>query len=168
MVEFALVAPLFFLIVFAGIEVGLMFRSYLAIENTSRSVARIASIERSNPMTDQLILERVATLTGPLQGEVTNVVIYNAATLDTPVPDDCIDNGVGAFNSTPTCNSYAITDGNVAAAAAGPAETGWPPDMRAAGDNVGIYIELEYEFVTGFFTTINLSSSTVEVIEANL
>ena len=46
MVEFALVAPMFFFIVFGGIELGLMFRSYLALENLSRSAARIVSIER--------------------------------------------------------------------------------------------------------------------------
>ena len=46
MVEFALISPLFFLLLFGGIEMGLMFRGNLAVEDMTRSASRVASIQR--------------------------------------------------------------------------------------------------------------------------
>ena len=43
MVEFALVAPLFFLILFGVIQLGILFGGQLALTNTAREVARYAS-----------------------------------------------------------------------------------------------------------------------------
>lgn len=166
MVEFALIAPLFFAVVFGGIEIGLMFRSYLALENVTRSTARIASVERDAPDADTAILEFIADRVAPLQGDVTKIVIFNAATLDEGVPSSCIDDeaGPGASRSG-LCQSYTITDGNVAAVAAGAAESGWPAADRDSLENIGIYIEYDYQFATGFFDTLTLSSTTIEVIE---
>ena len=62
MVEFALIAPVFFAVVFGGIEIGLMFRSYLALEDLSRSSARVASIQRDSPDADEAILTRLSLI----------------------------------------------------------------------------------------------------------
>lgn len=43
LVEFALVAPLFFLILFGVIQLGILFGGQLALTNTAREVARYAS-----------------------------------------------------------------------------------------------------------------------------
>ena len=43
-VEFALVAPLFFFIIFAAIEMGFMFRAHLSVEDMTRNAARVASL----------------------------------------------------------------------------------------------------------------------------
>lgn len=43
LVEFALVAPLFFLILFGVIQMGILFGGQLALTNTAREVARYAS-----------------------------------------------------------------------------------------------------------------------------
>lgn len=166
LVEFALVAPLFFAIVFGGIEIGLMFRTYLAIENLSRSAARIASIERAEPDADQQILDQVARLTAPLQGDVQRVVIFTAPTLDAEVPAACA--GPSASSQSGICQVYTITDGDVASRAAGPEEPGWRSINRMAGENIGIHIELDYEFATGFFSTLSLATTTVEVIEQDV
>ena len=37
-----------------------------------------------------------------------------------------------------------------------------------AGENIGIHIELDYEFATGFFSTLSLATTTVEVIEQDV
>lgn len=164
MVEFALVAPLFFAVIFGGIEVGLMFRTYLGVENLSRSAARIASIERDNLGADDLILTRIATQAGPLQGDVTRIVIFNAPTLDSEVPAGCA-NGVPLAG----CNTYTVIDGDVLAQLGSGGGGGFAPNTRRPGqDNVGIYIEVEYQFATGFFDTLTLSTTTVEVIEQDV
>lgn len=164
MVEFALVAPLFFAIIFGGIEVGLMFRSYLAVENLSRSAARIASIERNNATADDLILTRIDNLTAGIQGDVTRVVIFKADTLNAVVPPACA-NG----NPLAGCNVYTVTDGNVAGVIGSGGGSGFAPASRVPGqDNVGIYVEFEYQFATGFFDTMTLSTTTVEVIEQDV
>ena len=54
-VEFALVSPLFFLILFGGIELGLMFRGNLSVEDMTRNAARVASIVRDDPEADRFI-----------------------------------------------------------------------------------------------------------------
>lgn len=163
-VEFALIAPLFFAVVFGGIEIGLMFRSYLALEDMSRSSARIASIERDDPDADGAILSRIALRADSLQGEVTRIVIFKADTLDEEVPSDCL-----TASRSGICNSYAVTNGDVASIANGGVyENGWDGPDRSAFDNVGIYIEYEYQYATGFFDTLTLSTTTVEVIELDL
>lgn len=163
LVEFALVAPLFFAVVFGGIEMGLMFRSYLALENVTRATARVASIQRDAPTADNVILDQIAQRAAPLQGDVTKIVIFNAESLDGEVPQFCL-----AGSVSNVCNSYEITDGDVATVAAGSTESGWDGPQRASFDNIGIYIEYDYQFATGFFDSLTLSSTTVEVIELDL
>ncbi len=162
MVEFALVAPLFFLVVFGGIEIGLMFRSYLALENITRSSARIASIERNNDTADDNILARIENQVGPLQGEVKKVVIFEAASLDAEVPVTCLtfSNTFAGFG----CNLYDV-EANGFDTTMPIGGVAWPEASRAGGENIGIYIEFEYTYATGFFDTLTLSSTTIEVIE---
>lgn len=161
LVEFAFIAPLFFLVVFGGIEIGLMFRSYLALESTSRSVARVASIERDDPMADEAVLNRIDQLVAPLQGDVTHVIIYKADALDSELPAGC-----ETGSQVGVCTTYVVTDGDVAMGAPS-GGIGWNSTTRNEFDNVGIHIIFEYTYATGFFDTLTLSSTTVEVIERN-
>jgi len=163
LLEFALIAPLFFLVVFGGIEIGLLFRSHLAVEDATRTAARVASVERDSAGADQAILERIDRLTGNLNGEITKVVIFNADTLASEIPADCL-----TASRANVCNFYAPTDGDVATVAGGPLETALLPENRRQFENLGIYIEYEYQFVTGFFDTTTLSSTSVEVVELDL
>jgi len=48
MVEFALVAPLFFLLIFAVIQMGILFGGQIALSNAAREVARYASTAPAN------------------------------------------------------------------------------------------------------------------------
>ena len=106
MVEFALISTLFFFLLFAGIEMGLMFRSHLAIEDISRNAARVASIKRNDVDADQAILQVVADKAGRLSGDVKKVIIFSAPTLDSDLPTGCI--GVADTPQTQpnTCNAY--------------------------------------------------------------
>ncbi len=167
MVEFALVAPLFFLVVFGGIEFGLMFRSHITIEDISRSAARVASIERDNPDADREILQEVAARSQGLQRPIRKVIIFSATSLDDGLPAGCIDGAGNPFTRAGVCNAYGA---NFAAVANGTAalETGLTPAQRSQWNNLGVYIEYEHGYITGFFADSTLSASTVEVVELDL
>ena len=155
MVEFALIAPLFFLVVFGGIEIGLMFRSYLALEDTSRTAGRIASIQRDADGADTAILDQLARSVGPLQGDVQSITIFKADSLDAEFDAGCLE-----------CNHYTVNEGDVATA--NPTYTGWESSTRRGGDNIGIHIEFNYQYATGFLDELTLTSTTIEVIELEL
>ena len=165
--EFALVSPLFFLVVFGGIEIGLMFRSHLALQDMSRSAARVASIQRNAPDADREILQRVVSGSASLNGEVTKVIIFSAPTLDAGLPASCIDGSDNPSSQSGLCNAYGPEFVDVASGVAA-VETGLTSAQRTQWQNLGIYIEYDYEYVTGFFDSITLSAETVEVVELDL
>lgn len=164
LLEFALVAPLFFFVVFAGIELGLMFRTHLTVEDVSRNAARVASVERADVDADRAILERISSSVSTLNGDVTRIVVFNVDTLSDDVPADCL---TGSSRSR-VCNVYTPVDGDVAALAAGPLETALLAEDRGQLQNLGVYIEYEYRYVTGFLDRTTLTASSVEVVELNL
>ena len=170
LLEFALIAPLFFLVVFGGIEVGLMFRSHLALEDMTRSGARIASVERTNEDADLEILSFISSRSTPLNGDVTRVVIFSTPTLTDGISEACKTSGSSRSNE---CNVYMVGAGGVQAIVedleAGRApEQGLTRTERDEWSNLGVYIEYDYSYVTGFFDSLTLTSSTVEVVELNL
>lgn len=166
--EFALVAPLFFLVVFGGVEIGLMFRSHLALQDMSRGAARIASIERDNTDADRVILQRVKNGSSTLNGEVTKVIIFHAPTLDAGLPPSCIDALDNPASQSGLCNAYDATYVDVAGSGTAALETGLTTAQRRQWQNLGVYIEYDYQYVTGFFDSITLSATTVEVVELDL
>lgn len=164
--EFALIAPFFFFVVFGGIEIGLMFRSHLALEDMSRSAARVASVERASVNADGQILQRISDRSAALNGDVEKVIIYSAETLDAPLPTECETVSASVANK---CNVYIVTGGDVQAIVdAAVWETGLTATERGQWKNLGIYIEYDYEYVTGFFDSITLSTTSVEVVELDL
>lgn len=166
--EFALVAPLFFLVVFSGIEVGYMFRSHLTLEDTTRTAARVASVERNNANADLAILTRINARVGELNGDVTRVVIFMGDTLGSEVPVACTTTAALDLAGE-RCNIYPVIDGDMQFVVDNwTARNGIAAAERQALDNIGIYIEYDYNYVTGFFDTLTLSSTTVEVIELDL
>lgn len=165
--EFALVAPLFLLVVFGGIEIGLMFRSHLALQDMSRGAARVASIQRDATDADREILQRVVNGASTLNGEVTKVIIFHAPTLDAVLPPTCIDGSDSPASQAGLCNAYGPEYVDVAAGTTA-VETGLTSAERSQWQNLGIYIEYDYVYVTGFFDSITLSATTVEVVELDL
>jgi len=168
--EFALVAPLFFFVVFGGIEVGLMFRSNLTLSDAARSGARVASIARTDVDSDRDIIDRIHRSSENLNGDVTRVVIFKADTLASEVPVDCTTGpskaGVCNVYVTPagggTDDLEAISDGT------GALQNGYLTTERTQLTNIGVWVEYEYTYVTGFLDSITFTASSVEVIELDL
>jgi hypothetical protein len=168
MVEFALISPLFFFLLFAGIEMGLMFRSHLAVEDMSRNAARVASIQRNDPAADQAILQVIADRSSSLSGDIQKVIIYSADTLDAGLPPECIGPGDVPITVLNRCNSYGTEFDDVPGDSSLLQTGGLEAGDRSQWQNLGIYIEYEHQYVTGFFDTIVLRSTTVEVVELDL
>ncbi len=172
-VEFALIAPLFFLVVFGGIELGLLARSYLSLEDVTRRAARVAAIQRDNENADQAILRTVQNRLDTLNGDLLRVVIFRADSLSTEFEDiaAACQNGTGGHSGT--CTAYNAED--VADIVDDPMSIdpmeGFPAAARSNGSeviNIGIHIEYEYQFATGFFDTATVTSTSIEVVEAAL
>ena len=167
MVEFALISPLFFLLLFGGIEMGLMFRGNLAIEDMTRSASRVASIQRDDVNADRAILQVIADKSANLNGDITKVIIFHAPTLDSELPAACIDGFDQPFTVSNVCNAYGANFAQVASGSV-PMETGLTADERSQWNNLGVYIEYDYSSITGIIDDITLRSTTVEVVELDL
>ena len=166
MVEFALVAPLFFFVVFGAIESGFMFRTHLVLEDMSRSAAREASIERNNANADIEILRAIETRDQSLPGRIEQIIIFEANGLDAELPAACIDGSGNGFPVGGLCHVYPGSLYEDVIAGTSPVATvGYPAPDRDEWENIGIYVEMDYNFVTGFFGDMTLSSTAVEVIE---
>ena len=150
-VEFALVSPLFFLILFGGIELGLMFRGNLSVEDMTRNAARVASIVRDDPEADRFILREINNRTRSLNGEIVNVVIFSGSTLDAEMPAGCISAAGDPVDISNVCNSYSAADVE-----------------REQWDIIGITVFYRQDSITGVIDGVTLSSTTVEVIELDL
>lgn len=173
LVEFALIAPLFFFVVFGGIEGGLLFRSFSSLQDVSRTAARIASIERDDPNADVAILAAIQGRVDILNGELLRVVIFDAPTLSTEASDlpiACFQETGGSIDDVctvyPAADIPAILDGTMDPCnGTTEVDCGFDAADRDAFSNVGIHIEYRYQYVTGFFDSRTLASTSIGVVE---
>ena len=95
------------------------------------------------------------------------VIIFHADTLGSALPAACISVSDLPVTVSNVCNSYG--PGYVAVAAGtAPMETGLTAAERSQWQNLGVYIEYEYQSITGIIDDITLDSTTVEVVELDL
>ena len=167
-VEFALVSPLFFLILFGGIELGLMFRGNLSVEDMTRNAARVASIVRDDPEADRFILREINNRTRSLNGEIVNVVIFSGSTLDAEMPAGCISAAGDPVDISNVCNSYSAADVEAIAGGGGTLGSALTDAEREQWDIIGITVFYRQDSITGVIDGVTLSSTTVEVIELDL
>lgn len=164
MVEFALVSPLFFFVVFAAIESGLMFRTNLVLEDMSRSAARVGSIERDDPNSDIQILREIRNADNTLPGQVAMVIIFEGADLNGNLPAGCIDPSGNPQTVPGICSSYDSNYEDVISGSS-PIQPGWVAADRDQWEYLGVYVQYDYSFVTGFLGDITLSATSVQVVE---
>lgn len=172
LVEAALVTLPFMLVVFAILEFGLAFRTDLTVSNASQRGTRAASVGGRAPTADFQIIDAVKDgLDDGGIDSVERVIVYRATSPGDPVPAGClaITNPVGANGVSGSCNVYGpdaltdpllLPDGSDNPAwqcAPGARDEAWCPTTRAVSfslgprDYVGVYVETQHEFITGFF-----------------
>ena len=177
LVEFALVFPIFFVLLMGMIEFGLVFNALLSINFASRDGSLIAAEAGNAVGSDCVILERIeASIGAPAsKAQITNVQIYKANK-----------NGVqiGGF-----VNTYNRTGSTTCTLSAGPpAVTITVPYTISGGygyadttrcnvqggcggsggvDTIGVKITYAYNFITPMGSFIGLGISNFTLVEAN-
>lgn len=180
LVEAAILLPVFFLLVFGMLEFGFAFKEYLTLANGTRDGARTASTAGNQANADYLILQAVEEATSAANsGALQRVVIFKATGPEDSAPSTCRDGT--PQTGADACNVYgpadfALTEAQFDCAGAGTApDSSWCPTTRKTAavapngppDYIGVWIEVEYSFITGLFPqdTLTMTDETIMRIE---
>jgi hypothetical protein len=159
-----MVAPLFFLLIFAIFEFGLVFRQYLTMSTASRNATRTASTAGNNGQADYLTLKEVRRSTRAIKdNEITYIVVFKAPTPTASLEDDTSLQPCLTASRPGICNRYVVSDfgraptdfGNCAVGSTSP-DRFWCPSSRSVSvsgppDYVGVYVHTRYRAITGMF-----------------
>jgi hypothetical protein len=159
--ELAIVMPLLVLLVLGIAEFGMGWRDRITVQNAVRSAARTASALGDDPTADYQLLQNLrAGLDTQTLANVKVIVVYNSKFKDGKIPTACRNS-----SQTGLCNRYTAAD--LAAPLSsfgcdvGDLDFGWCPTSRNVSgtdpDYVGIYIEVEHDFMTALFNGSGLT-----------
>lgn len=175
----------FFILILGILEFGFLFRSYLTVTNATSQGARTASTAGDMLEADYHILTTIDRSFAAIdRDDIERIVIWKADGPDDVVPEACKSGGVADL-----CNSYTSgdltyyqidfdcndDDGDGSDAPA--PDHNWCPLDRVAYFNdtdgnaqdldfIGIYVEYDYQFITGLFgSDASFSDQTVLRIE---
>jgi hypothetical protein len=193
LLEGAVVALPFFILMFGMLEYGLVFKSYLSLASATNSSGRAASTFGNAGNSDYLILRTINEGAGGMDREaIHTIVIWHATGPDDSPPAACLDGdgsvGTGAPAYVGACNVYDYTDFEWDEAdfdcdplTAGPVDydwcatdrKDWLSDTDATGplkrgtDFIGVYVEADYDMLTGMFgSQLSLSETSITRIDA--
>ena len=114
-VEFAIVAPVFFMMMFGIIEYGLILMTKIAIESATQQVSRSAGVNKAvTGCSDRacqvrvLVQDKTFGLVNKNYVQVNSMVISSATDPSPPIPDLCTDGGAP---NPPSCSYYINNDG---------------------------------------------------------
>jgi hypothetical protein len=167
-VEAALVTPLVMALFFGIIELGFVFKDYLAVAGAVRAGVRIAS---ANPRTStfaQLAANDVALTGGAMNfNDVQQLWVYKVdPVLNTPV-------GFTDFSNCTVCVKFHWNGASFVQNTGGPEQwlatsqdacsaqsAGGPPDR------IGVYLQLKhYAFTKLIFTSVNIADASILTLE---
>jgi hypothetical protein len=166
-VEAAIVTPLVLALLFGIVELGFVFKDYLAVTGAVRAGARIASAMPRNSTFAQVAADRVAATGGAMNFKnVKQMWVYKVdPTSDKPIGFTnfsgctvCVkfqwDAATKAFVVPLGDNNWSADTQNACAGAAGPPE------------RIGVYLQLKHDAFTKFvFTTINIAEASILTFE---
>ncbi len=116
LVEFALVAPLLFLILFGIIEFGFIFKDSQALNNMARAGVRVGAItgDATDPSSDYQILTAILGADAGLSGQIQEVIIFDATpangNVPEAVPQACLNASPTSNGVSGDCNIYSSTE----------------------------------------------------------
>lgn len=182
-VEAAFVTPVFFLLIFGVLEMGLLFNSYLSAGNMTRTSTRVASAVGDQYEADLVIMESIKKGDSSMvSGTLQTVVVFRATGPDSEVPEACKSASVAG-----ECNRYTGADlvgelrlpphstqfgcGNASQ------DRFWCPNDRkrdlqgpkSPPDHVGVWVQVEHRYLTGIFgRTFTITDQVVMRMEPKL
>ena len=180
MTEAAIISPVFFALLFGVIEMGVLFRDHLTITNATRDGARTAAASGNDIDSDFRILQTInQSAAAAARGDIKRIIIFTASSTSDKPPAACKSAGVDGV-----CNLYTTADFSrpqsdfdcldpaidLHFCPWGPVSPSGPPYYRdtrmSALGYIGVYIEMEHRYVTGFFgRTVTIHDTSVVRIE---
>ncbi len=169
LVEFAIIAPVFMMLILGMLEFGLVFKDYLTVANTTRAGARVGSAAGRDASADFDILQAVkAAIGGVSTQDIVKVVVFKSNTNGDMLNTTCTTASVAS-----SCNVYTAADMGLSASAltASGKSNFWAPTSRedrqsVGADYLGIWVRVDHPFVTKMFgSTFTLTDKTVMRIE---
>ncbi len=183
LIEAAITAPVFLLLIFGIMEAGFLMRNYLVVTSSTTEAVRMATVRGAARDADYNALVTLAHGLGTMdRDDIEVIVIYKADGASDAVPPQCLTASVDGL-----CNRYTTADlynpyrdasddrtewwgcvENVSA------DRFWCPESRETyfdgpPDYVGIYTEATHTYLTGFIgSTRTLTADRVLRIEPNL
>ena len=164
-VEAAIVTPLVMALLFGIIELGFLFKDYLAAAGAVRAGVRMASATPRNSTFAQDAANQVALTGGAMNfSDVQQLWVYKVGTAtDKPV-------GFSDFSGCTTCVKFrwdagtskfvTLTD-NWAASSQSACST-----LTEHPDRIGVYVELRHNAFTGLvFNTVTISEASIMSLE---
>ena len=184
LVEAAIVAPLFFMLIFGVVEAGWDFFKRDAVTNMSVVGAREGAGSANDALADYNILQAVkGASAGVSPSAIKTIVVYRATSASDTVPSACKTASVTNTATTRGCNRYTGADLSLTSdqfgctGPPGPAvkkDSYWCPTSRKSAlsgsngppDYIGVYVDASGASLTGVFGPIlTLKSDTVMRIE---
>lgn len=181
LVEFALISTILVTLVVGVLEIGSAWSDYQSLNQASRSGARVVSQVGVAGEADSQGLLAIEAALGPLAGDVTRIVVYEADT-DGNMPVAC-ETATAGYSGTANCNVYDATSlANLttpgwwgSGTSCGSADGNWcaPTDRSDnlnAATYVGVVVEVERDYLTGLFGggTQAMSEATVMRVEPEI
>jgi hypothetical protein len=175
--EFAVILLPLVTMIFAIIEGGFMMRNYASLGATVQESVRVGSISGPELNADYRILTAVEDNLVVSRSELKRVVVFHA---DSPndEPTLACKQGIASSVVGQECNVYTVDDLALPETAFGCKVPGaldsfWCPTVREDGgisfadtDLIGVYLEVDHEFVTGFFgQKLDLSRMSILPLE---
>jgi hypothetical protein len=177
MVEFALVIPLFFMLLVGIMEFALILNAQQAINFATRDAALIAAEAGNAPGADCAILRTIEDSISPPaeDNQVTQVVIYRSDTVGNAVPAGSPMKNTynrGGPLPCPTAGDSAATVGFTMVGGAGYAETGRCNVLAGCGagrplDHIGVQMTYAYTWHTPLSGLIGLGGVGVTMVKSN-
>ncbi len=185
-VEAAIVAPLFFLFVFAIIEVGVFLYNANAVSNASRDAAREGSTWAAGPLADYNILRAANRSLGVLAARTDAVIVFKASGPNGVVPPACVTAiPTSSRGVSDTCTIYRLSDLktmdetsfgwsdlNTPLQNAGKLDVNWPATKRVEEvtglvqpDWVGVYVQANHKSLSGVVPSRKIRHTSIAQIE---
>ncbi len=181
--ETAIVAPLFFFMLFGVMDASWAFFNRETVDNMSVVAARAGSAQANDPLSDYRILQAVDNGWSGSRDDVELIVVYRATGPNDRIPETCLTASVQNSSITRGCNRYTGADLALTAddfGCVGPPgptvklDRFWCPTTRKTAmqgangppDYVGVYVQASGQSLIGLMDDIfALESETVIRVE---
>ncbi len=174
LLEAALVTPVFLMLIFGVIEVGLALNDDLALSHATRAGSRVASASGDDVLADYGIVQSIAQESAAIpRDQIELIVVYKANDFGEPPSSTC----QGGQPVDDQCNVYTSADFALDeddfGCDAGEPDASWCPQDRqvvlngsSEPDYVGVWMKIEHPWVTRMFgQTLTLTDSSVIQLE---